>query len=66
MTDLTPNLARCHFPFAGNPALGSLDRWLYTLVLLVGAIGFVWLGAQLLRIYGALRRAGVPLPDLAR
>jgi len=34
--------------------------------LLVGAIGFIGLGAQALRIYAALRRAGVPLPDLAR
>lgn len=65
-SDLVANLAGCHFPFAGNPAFGSLDRWLYTLVLLFGALGFIWLGEQALRIYGALRRSGVPLPDLAR
>ena len=65
-SDLVPNLAGCQFPFAGNPVYGSLDRWFYTLLLLVGAIGFVWLGGQLLRIYGSLRRAGLRLPDLAR
>lgn len=60
-SDLVPNLTGCNFPFPG-----SLDRWVYTLVLLIGAIGFIGLGEQALRIYGALRRSGVPLPDLAR
>jgi peptidoglycan/LPS O-acetylase OafA/YrhL len=64
LQDLAPNLGACHFPFADGASAGHLDRWLYTLVLLVGAIGFVWLGEQLLRVYGAFRRAGVPLPSL--
>jgi peptidoglycan/LPS O-acetylase OafA/YrhL len=64
--DLAPNLARCRFPFAGQGGALHPDRWLYTLVLLVGAIGFVWLGGRVLRSYGALRRAGISLPDLGR
>lgn len=64
IADLTPHLAACHFPFAGSGSGLPLDRWLYTLMLLVGALGFVWLGGQLLRLSAALRRAGAPLPDL--
>jgi peptidoglycan/LPS O-acetylase OafA/YrhL len=63
--ELTADLAACHFPFAADASGLSIDRWLYTLVLLLGALAFVWLGGQMLRLNAALRRAGAPLPDLA-
>jgi len=66
LPDMAPDLAACNFPFVNVASVEHLDRWLYTLVLLVGGIGFIWLGGQLLRLYGALRRAGLPLPNLAR
>jgi hypothetical protein len=40
LPDLAPNLAACNFPFGDDASLG---RWLYTLVLLIGAIGIIWL-----------------------
>lgn len=58
VADLAPNLAACHFPFSRSPATTSLARWLYTGVLLVGAIGFVALGRVLLRAYRSARARG--------
>ena len=40
LPDLAPNLAACNFPLGDDASLG---RWIYTLVLLFGAIGIIWL-----------------------
>jgi peptidoglycan/LPS O-acetylase OafA/YrhL len=55
------------FVFALGIALyGTLNLWLYTLELLVGALFFVALGGAALRLVEALRKGGFPLPSLAR
>jgi peptidoglycan/LPS O-acetylase OafA/YrhL len=55
------------FVFAlGIGLYGTLNLWLYTVVLLVSALFFVALGEGLLRLVEALRRGGLPLPSLAR
>jgi peptidoglycan/LPS O-acetylase OafA/YrhL len=66
LPDLTPDFAACPVPLPGAASGDPLARWLYALVLLLGAMGFVWFGEQLRLFYGAVRRAGVPLPDLLR
>ncbi len=50
----------------GIALYGQLNLWLYTLVLIVGALLFVALGEGVLRLVEALRRGGLPLPSLAR
>lgn len=64
LPDLAPNLAVCHFPFAHGT--GNADRWFYTLTLLVGGLGSIWVGNRLLGVHGWLRRRGWPLPELMR
>ena len=64
-SDLAPNLAACRFPLAATPGLESEARWLYTFVLLAGALGLVAVGNLVRRLYEGLRRNGAPLPDLA-
>lgn len=63
--DLAPNLAACRFPLATTPGLEGEARWLYTGVLLAGALALVAAGNLLRASYEALRRAGAPLPDVA-
>ena len=50
----------------GIALYGQLNLWLYTLVLMVGALVFVALGEAALRLVEALRRGGLTLPSLAR
>jgi len=50
----------------GIALYGQLNLWLYTLVLVVGALFFVALGEAALRLVEALRKGGLPLPSLAR
>lgn len=50
----------------GLRGLRAYDPWLYTLVLLVGAVAFVKLGEWLLGVLSTLWRGPRPVPDLAR
>ncbi|HWP65490.1 MAG TPA: acyltransferase [Candidatus Limnocylindria bacterium] len=50
---LTHNLFVYHFGLLGLPQ--RVDPWLYTLILLLGGLFFVWLGEQLLRVSASLR-----------
>jgi peptidoglycan/LPS O-acetylase OafA/YrhL len=43
----------------------ELNLWLYTLILLVGALAFVWLGEAVLRVLETMRRSSAPAPDAA-
>jgi len=50
----------------GIALYGQLNLWLYTLVLMIGALFFVALGEAALRLVEALRKGGLPLSSLAR
>lgn len=43
----------------------EFNLWVYSGILLVGSVAFVWLGNQSLRVWATLRERGWPLPDLS-
>ena len=53
--DLTPNLITCHFAFGGDQLLG---QWVYTLVLLIGAIGLIGLARGVVLVALEIRAKG--------
>lgn len=61
---LTHNAA--YFAIGERRIYEGMNLWLYTLVLLAGALFFVWLGEAALRIAEDLRRRGYPLPAIGR